>query len=92
MQRQLLDFYCRGDVEPVRSQLAAEQSDDVIFDILCASLAENRTELVEFIAATLAYVTFYVESGGMTSGAVGALWEQQCSLVEDSGEPCLVSL
>jgi helicase len=60
MQRQLLDFYRRGDVEPVRSQLAAEQSDDVIFDILCAGLAENRTELVEFIAATLAYVTFYV--------------------------------
>ncbi|MGH2781595.1 MAG: DEAD/DEAH box helicase, partial [Thermoleophilaceae bacterium] len=58
-QRQLLDLYCRGEVEPVKSQLAAERFDDVVFGILCGGLAHNRAELVEFISATFAYVTFY---------------------------------
>lgn len=64
-QRQLLDYYCRGEVEAVSSQLAAESFDDVVFGILCGGLAHNRAELVEFIAATFAYLTFYEASGGL---------------------------
>jgi helicase len=64
-QRQLLDYYCRGEVEAVASQLAAENFDDVVFGILCGGLAHNRAELVEFITATFAYLTFYAASGGV---------------------------
>jgi helicase len=64
-QRQLLDYYCRGDVEAVASQLAAENFDDVVFGILCGGLAHNHAELVEFITATFAYLTFYEPSGGV---------------------------
>jgi hypothetical protein len=64
-QRQLLDLYCRGDVEAVASQLAAERFDDVVFGILCGGLARNRAELVEFITATFAYLTFYEMGGGV---------------------------
>jgi helicase len=64
-QRQLLDLYCRGHVDAVTSQLAAENFDDVVFGILCGGLAHNRAELVEFIAATFAYLTFYEASGGV---------------------------
>lgn len=64
-QHQLLDLYCRGDVEAVASKLAAERFDDVVFGILCGGLAQKRGELVEFITATFAYLTFYEMSGGI---------------------------
>lgn len=70
-QRQLLDYYCRGDVEPIKSQLAAEAFADVVFGILCGGLATNRAELVEFIAATFAYLTFYESSGGIPAVEAG---------------------
>lgn len=66
-QRQLLDYYGRGEVEAVTSQLAVETFADVVFGILCGGLAQNRAELVEFITATFAYLTFYEMSGGIAA-------------------------
>jgi helicase len=86
-QRQLLDLYCRGEVEPVKSQLAAERFDDVVFGILCGGLAHNRAELVEFVSATFAYVTFYESLQAVEQGvdrAVAACCDSGLIRDEDS--------
>ena len=70
-QQQLLDFYCRGDVEAVESQLPKEAFADVVFGILCGGLAHNRGDLVEFITATFAFLTFYEPSGGVAAVEAG---------------------
>jgi ATP-dependent DNA helicase len=87
-QRQLLDLYCRGEVEPVKSQLAAERFDDVVFGILCGGLAHNRAELVEFISATFAYVTFYESLKAVEEGVDRAVVAcRESSLVrEEDGQ------
>ena len=66
-RRQLLDFYCRGEVEPVESQLARQDFDDVVFNVVASGLASDVEGLVEFISATFAYLTFYETSGGRAS-------------------------
>ena len=63
-QRQLLDFYCRGEVEAVESQIARERFDDVVFNVIASGVADDVDSLVEFIAATFAYTTFYEVTGG----------------------------
>ncbi|HJU36256.1 MAG TPA: DEAD/DEAH box helicase [Gaiellaceae bacterium] len=72
-QRQMLDYYCRGEVEAVESQLPKEAFADVVFGILCGGLAHNRAELVEFITATFAYLTFYELSGGIVAVESGVV-------------------
>lgn len=63
-QRQLLDFYCRGEVEAVESKIARQRFDDVVFNVIASGLADDVDGLVEFIAATFAYLTFYDVTGG----------------------------
>ncbi len=89
-QRQLLDYYCNGEVEPVRSQLAGRPFDDVVFGVLCAGLAENEEGLVDFISTTFAYETFYETTGGISAvrdGVVRAVTTcQEAGLVERDGD------
>jgi replicative superfamily II helicase len=64
-QRQLVDYYCRGEVEAVESQLPASPLDDVAFGVLCAGLADAEEGLVDFISTTFAFATFYDLHGGI---------------------------
>jgi ATP-dependent DNA helicase len=64
-QRQLFDLYCNGAVEPVDSQLPAAEFDDLVFRVLAADLASTHDELVEFLAATFAFLTFWQHVGGV---------------------------
>ena len=89
-QRQLLDYYCNGEVEPVKSRLAGNVFDDVVFGVLCAGLAENEEGLVDFIASTFAYATFYETSGGIPAVRDGvaraAATCQDSGLIEREGD------
>ena len=63
-QRQLVNYYLLGKVEPVESQIPQRPLADVVFDVLCAQLGQSLDGIVEFIAATFAYLTFYEQAGG----------------------------
>jgi replicative superfamily II helicase len=82
-RRQLLDFYCRGEVEPVESQLARQDFDDVVFNVVAGGLASDVDGLVEFISATFAYLTFYETSGGRASVKEGV--ERAVAACRESG-------
>ena len=89
-QRQLLDYYCNGEVEPIASQLAGRPFDDVVFGVLCAGLAENEEGLVDFIVSTFAYATFYEASGGISAVRDGVTRAvticQESGLIERDGD------
>lgn len=82
-QRQLLDFYCRGEVEPVASQLPARPFDDVVFHVVCAGVAHDHLGLVDFITHTFAYTTFYDTRGGITAVTEGV--ERAIAICRESG-------
>jgi ATP-dependent DNA helicase len=63
-QRQLVSGYLLGHVEPVQSQIPKRPLTDVIFDVICAGLADSEDGIVNFIACTFAYLTFYEEADG----------------------------
>lgn len=63
-QRQLVNFYLFGHVEPVGSQIPKRPFADVVFDVLCARLGDSEDELVDFITSTFAYQSFYERAGG----------------------------
>jgi ATP-dependent DNA helicase len=79
-QRQLVHSYLLGTVEPVASQIPHRRLADVVFDIVCAQLADSPEGIVEFIAATFAYLTFYEPVGGGFSEVRQAVTEavRQC--------------
>lgn len=62
-QRQLVNAYLLGHVEPVESQIPNRPFADVVFNVICAELAANEDGIVDFISATFAYLTFYEQSG-----------------------------
>jgi helicase len=64
-RQQLFDFYSRGAVEKIESRLPEAEFDDVVFRVLAAELAATAEELVEFIASTFAYLTFWQRYGGL---------------------------
>lgn len=64
-QRQLADYYCRGEVEAVESQLPINPLDDVAFGVLCAGLADDAAGVVDVISTTFAFATFYDLHGGI---------------------------
>lgn len=70
-QRQLTDYYCRGDVEAIESQLPINPLDDVAFGVLCAGLADDEAGLVDFISTTFAFATFYDIHGGIDAVRTG---------------------
>ncbi|MGP3948454.1 DEAD/DEAH box helicase [Streptomyces sp. 7N604] len=63
-QRQLVNAYLLGDVEPVESQLPKRPFADVIFDIVCVGAVDSEDDIVDFIATTYAYPSFYEGAGG----------------------------
>ncbi len=62
--RQLLNNYVLGEVEPIESQIPKRAFADVVFDLIASGIATSETAVVEFIAATFAYMTFYERAGG----------------------------
>jgi len=70
-QRQLVDYYCRGEVEAVESQLPMSPLDDVAFGVLCAGLADDEAGVVDFISTTFAFATFYDLHGGIDAVRAG---------------------
>jgi helicase len=72
-QRQLVNSYLLGPVEPVRSQIPRSQLSDVVFDLICADVAETSEGLVDFITATYAYSSFYENFGGGPGSVRGAV-------------------
>jgi replicative superfamily II helicase len=81
-QRQLFDIYCDGAPEPVKSQLPTAEFDDVVFRVLAADLAATTEELVEFLASTFAFLTFWQLYGGVSEVERG---------VADAIDACLSS-
>ncbi len=65
--RQVLDFYCRGRVEPITSRLPDQPFDDLVFSVVASGLAGTEAEIVEFVTRTLAYPAFYEWTGGISS-------------------------
>jgi replicative superfamily II helicase len=63
-QRQLVNAYLLGQVEPVQSQIPKRPFADVVFDVICAEAAHTEDGIVDFIASTFAYLTFYERVGG----------------------------
>ena len=64
-RRQLVHGYLLGRVEAVTSQLPFAPFSNIVFNVLCAELAESEAEIVEFVASMLAYSTFYELHGGL---------------------------
>ncbi len=77
--RQLLNNYVLGEVEPIESQIPSRAFADVVFDLIACSIATSEAALVEFVAATFAYMTFYERAGGglseVQAGAQAAIAE-----------------
>ncbi len=77
--RQLLNNYVLGEVEPIESQIPSRAFADIVFDLIACGIATTETELVEFVAATFAYMTFYERAGGglseVQAGAKAAIAE-----------------
>jgi replicative superfamily II helicase len=64
-QRQMLDLYCNGEVEPVESKLPGQPFDDVVFKVLALDIANSPQEITEFLCSTFAYLTFWERQGGL---------------------------
>lgn len=64
-QRQLFDVYCDGRPEAVESQLPTAEFDDAVFRVLAAELSSTPQQLVEFLASTFAYLSFWQHYGGL---------------------------
>lgn len=71
LQRQLFDFYCNGAVEAIESRLPEAEFDDVVFRVLAAGLASSQEQLVEFLASTFAFLTFWQHYGGVPEIQIG---------------------
>ncbi|GAA5103905.1 DEAD/DEAH box helicase [Haloechinothrix salitolerans] len=63
-QRQLVNTYILGEVEPVKSRIPSRPFADLVFDVVCAELASTTDGIVDFISSTFAYLTFYEDQGG----------------------------
>jgi hypothetical protein len=63
-QRQLVNAYLLGRVEPVESQIPKRPFADVVFGLVCSEVAHDEDGIVNFVAATFAYLTFYEREGG----------------------------
>lgn len=63
-QRQLVNAYLLGPVEPVQSQIPKRPVADVVFDVICSEIAHSEEGIADFIASTFAYLTFYEHKGG----------------------------
>jgi replicative superfamily II helicase len=81
-QRQLVNFYLLGQIDPIKSQIPSRPLADVVFSIICSELAHDEDGIVEFIAATYAYLTYYENSGGL--GEVRRVVSQAVSACLDS--------
>ncbi len=67
-QRQLVNGYLLGPVEPVESQIPKQTFADIVFRLIAGSIADHEDAVVEFIATTFAYTTFYAREGGGLEG------------------------
>jgi helicase len=76
-QRQLVNGYLLGPVEPVESQIPKQVFADIVFRLIASGIADHRDAVVEFITSTFAYTTFYAREGGglegMRNGVEGAV-------------------
>ena len=63
-QRQLVNAYVLGRVEPIKSQIPTRPLADVVFDLVASGIAHDEDSAVEFITSTFAYRTFYEREGG----------------------------
>jgi replicative superfamily II helicase len=63
-QRQLVNAYLLGPVEPVQSQIPKRPIADVVFDVLCSEIVHSEDGIADFIASTFAYLTVYEHEGG----------------------------
>jgi helicase len=63
-QRQLVNAYVLGRVEPIESQLPKRPFADVVFDLIAGGIAYDEDSAVEFITSTFAYRSFYEREGG----------------------------
>ncbi len=64
-RRQLFGRYVEGEVEPVASRLPDHPFEDVVFRLLAGRMADTEAGLVDFLAATFAYPTWYESHGGV---------------------------
>jgi helicase len=64
-RRQLFSHYVDGEVEPVASRLPDHPLEDVVFRLLAGRVADTEAGLVDFLAATSAYPTWYESHGGV---------------------------
>ena len=62
-----------GSVEPVVSQIPKRPLADVIFNLICADVADGEDAMVNFISSTFAYLTFYEQAGGGLGAVVTAV-------------------
>ncbi|MFI1505679.1 DEAD/DEAH box helicase [Streptomyces sp. NPDC020597] len=62
--RQLVNAYLLGHIEPIESQIPKRPFADVVFEAICAGTAQTEDELINFLASTFAYTTFYETVGG----------------------------
>jgi len=63
-QRQLVNAYVLGRVEPIKSQIPRRPLADVVFDLVASGIVHDEASAVEFITSTFAYRTFYEREGG----------------------------
>jgi replicative superfamily II helicase len=63
-QGQLVNAYLLGRVEPIESQIPRRAFADVVFDLIACGIASTLDAIVEFIASTFAYQSFYEPEGG----------------------------
>lgn len=63
-QRQFVNIYLLGHVEPIESQIPKRPFADVVFGLLASGIADSEETTVEFITLTYAYRTFYQREGG----------------------------
>jgi helicase len=65
-QRQLVNAYVLGRVEPIKSQIPNRPLADVVLDLIAGGIAYDEDSAVQFITFTFAYRTFYErEAGGL---------------------------
>jgi replicative superfamily II helicase len=97
-QRQLVSSYLLGHVEPAQSQIPKRPFANVIFDIICSGLADSEDGIVDFIAGSFAYLTFYEQFGGGFRAVRAATVEavRQCIdsglVIEDGHRLCPTQL
>jgi hypothetical protein len=72
-RRQLVNAYLLGRVAPIQSQIPKRPFADIVFELICAHLADTEDALVDFLTATFAYQTFYDGRGGGLSEVRSAI-------------------